>query len=60
MNTVRSVVDRCVDGFFDYDYGKLLFSMSRIEKELPQGELYEDDFELSSEDGRDFTARIYT
>ncbi len=54
------MIDRCADGFFDYDYGKLLFSTARIEADMPQGQLYEGDFTLSSEDGRDFTAVIYT
>ena len=57
---MRRVIDRCVDGFFDYDCGKLLFSIARIEADMPQGQLYEGDFTLSSEDGRDFTAIIYT
>ena len=60
MNKVRSVIDRCADGFFDYDCGKLLFSTARIEEDMPQGQLFEGDFVLSSEDGRDFTATIYT
>ena len=59
-NTVRNVVDRCLDGFFDYDCGKLLFSTAKIEADMPQGQLFEGDFVLSSEDGRDFTAIIYT
>ena len=57
---MREVIDRCADGFFDYDCGKLLFSTARIEAEMPQGQLFEGDFVLSSEDGRDFTATIYT
>ncbi len=57
---MRSVVDRCADGFFDYDCGKLLFSTAKIEADMPQGQLFEGDFVLSSEDGRDFTASIYT
>ena len=57
---MRSVIDRCADGFFDYDCGKLLFSTAKIEADMPQGQLYEGDFVLSSEDGRDFTATIYT
>ncbi len=60
MNTVRSVIDRYTDGFFDYDYGKLLFSTSRIEADMPQGQLAEGTFVLSSEDGRDFSAVIYS
>ena len=60
VNIVREVIDRCADGFFDYDCGKLLFSTARIEAEMPQGQLFEGDFVLSSEDGRDFTATIYT
>ncbi len=60
MNIVRAVIDRCADGFFDYDCGKLLFSTARIEAEMPQGQLFEGDFVLSSEDGRDFTATVYT
>ena len=54
------MIDRCADGFFDYDCGKLLFSTARIEADMPQGQLFEGNFALSSEDGRDFTATIYT
>ena len=57
---MRNVIDRCLDGFFDYDCGKLLFSTARIEADMPQGQLSEGNFVLSSEDGRDFTAVIYT
>ncbi|MBR2530967.1 MAG: hypothetical protein IKE35_08105, partial [Lachnospiraceae bacterium] len=54
------MIDRCADGFFDYDCGKLLFSTARIEADMPQGQLYEGTFVLSSEDGREFSAIIYT
>ncbi|MCR5687860.1 MAG: DUF5717 family protein [Lachnospiraceae bacterium] len=57
---MRAVIDRCADGFFDYDCGKLLFSTARIEADMPKGQLFEGSFTLSSEDGRDFTATIYT
>ena len=57
---MRSVIDRCTDGFFDYDCGKLLFSTARIEADMPQGQLAEGNFVLSSEDGRDFSAIIYS
>ena len=57
---MRRVIDRCADGFFDYDCGKLLFSTARIEADIPQGQLFEGNFVLSSEDGRDFSATIYT
>ena len=60
MNKVRSVIDRYSDGFFDYDCGKLLFSVAKIEADMPQGNLFEGDFTLSSDDGRDFSATIYT
>ena len=60
MNTVRRVIDRYADGFFDYDSGKLLFSTAKIEADMPQGQLCEGSFVLSSEDGREFTANIYT
>ncbi len=57
---MRRVIDRCADGFFDYDCGKLLFSTARIEADVLTGQLFEGNFVLSSEDGRDFTATIYT
>lgn len=57
---MRSVIDRCADGFFDYDCGKLLFSTARIEADMPLGQLFEGDFVLSSEDGREFSAIIYS
>ncbi len=57
---MRRVIDRYADGFFDYDSGKLLFSTAKIEADMPQGQLHEGSFVLSSEDGRDFTANIYS
>lgn len=57
---MRKIVDRYADGFFDYDTGKLLFSVSKIEGSLPCGEILEGSFTLTSEDGRDFSARLYT
>lgn len=57
---MRKVIDRYADGFFDYDTGKLLFSVAKVEGSLPCGEILEGTFTLTSEDGRDFSARIYT
>ena len=57
---MRKIIDRYADGFFDYDTGKLLFSVAKIEGSIPCGEILEDNFTLSSEDGRDFSAQIFT
>ena len=57
---MRKLVDRYADGFFDYDTGKLLFSVGKVEGSLPCGEILEGDFTLSSEDGREFSARLFT
>ena len=60
VKKVRKIIDRYADGFFDYDTGKLLFSVAKIEGSIPCGEILEDNFTLSSEDGRDFSAQIFT
>ena len=57
---MREVIDRYADGDFDYDRGKLLFSVQKLEAAMPAGELYEGTFVLYSSDEIDFHAYIYT
>ncbi|MCR5268647.1 MAG: DUF5717 family protein, partial [Lachnospiraceae bacterium] len=42
------IVDKLINGFFDYDCGKLNFSVPKIEATIPPGELYEGTFTLKS------------
>lgn len=57
---MRKVIDKYVDGFFDYDSDKLIFSVSKIEDSMISGELVEGTFTLTSERNEAFTANIYT
>ena len=57
---MREVIDRYVDGFFDYDIERLSFSVPKIESAVPLGQLTEGSFVLYSIGGRDFEAYIYS
>lgn len=57
---MRNVVDRYANGIFDYDSGKLIFSVPKIEESIPVGQMYEGTFVLSSDDNEEFSANVYT
>ena len=56
---LREIVDKLLNGFFEYDSGKLGFSVSKIEASLPVGELYEGSFTMQSLDGTLVKGNIY-
>ncbi len=60
MRNLHEIVDKLVNGFFDYDNGKLSFSVSRIEESLPAGELYEGSFTIFSRDSLPVSGKVYT
>ena len=57
---MNEIVDKLVNGFFDYESGKLSFSVSRIEETLETGEVFEGSFAIDSNDGLPASGSIYT
>lgn len=57
---MREIVDKLLNGFFEYDNGKLGFSVSKIEASLPVGELYESSLTMRSLDGTLVKGNIFT
>lgn len=57
---MREIVDRLVNGFFEYECGKLSFSVPKIEATIPPGKLYEGSFLLSSVSDTLVSGRIYS
>lgn len=60
VSCLREIVDKLVNGFFEYDSGKLNFSVSKIEASLPTGELYEGSFVMKSVNETLVKGNIYT
>lgn len=48
MRILRQIVDKLVNGVFEYDCGKLTFSVPKIEASVPPGNLYEGSFTIKS------------
>lgn len=57
---MRKIIDKYADGIFDYDTGRLTFSVAKIEENVANSQICEGSFVLSSEDGEEFTANLYT
>ena len=57
---MREIVDKLINGFFEYDCGKLTFSVPKIDAVIPPGELYESSFTLRSVTETIVTGHIYT
>ncbi len=53
-------IARYIAGEFEYEGGSLVFSCSKIELNLSQGEAFTDSFTIREESGRDIHARIYS
>ena len=60
MRNLHEIVDKLLDGFFDYDNGKLSFSVQKIEESLPVGGIYEGSFVLESRDDTPVNGNVYT
>ena len=60
VSGLREIVDKLVNGFFEYDCGKLSFSVSKIEANLPAGEVYEGSFMMKSRTGTLVKGNVYT
>ena len=53
-------IAKCIAGEFEYEGGSLVFSCSKIELELLQGETVTDSFTIKEESDKEFHARIYS
>ncbi len=53
-------IARYIAGEFDYEGGSLVFSCSKIELNLSQGETVTDSFTIKEESDKEFHARIYS
>ena len=60
MRNLHEIVDKLLNGFFDYESGKLSFSVSRIEESIPAGAIYEGSFTIESIDELPASGNIYT
>jgi len=49
VSTLREIIDKLIDGVFDYDTDKLLFDVQSIEAKLTPGEKYEGSFNIKAE-----------
>ncbi len=57
---MHEIVEKLLNGFFDYDNGKLSFSVSKIEEVIQAGEIYEGSFSIESLDDRPASGNVYT
>ncbi|MCR4806326.1 MAG: DUF5717 family protein [Lachnospiraceae bacterium] len=57
---MNEIVDKLVSGVFDYDNGKLSFSVQRIEETIPAGGIYEGSFTIESLDDLPASGNVYT
>ncbi len=60
VRKVRKTIEQYANGIFDYDAGKLVFSVPKIEASLVPDELYEGTFTVTEVSGREFSANVYT
>ena len=57
---MNEIVDKLLNGVFDYDNGKLSFSVPRIEETIPAGGIYEGSFTIESLDDLPASGNVYT
>ncbi len=60
MRNLNEIVDKLLSGVFDYDNGKLSFSVQRIEETIPAGGIYEGSFTIESLDDLPASGNVYT
>ncbi len=60
MKNLHEIVDKLLNGVFDYDNGKLSFSVQRIEETIPAGGMYEGSFTIESMDDLPASGNVYT
>ncbi|HCM92813.1 MAG TPA: hypothetical protein DIS78_09645 [Lachnospiraceae bacterium] len=57
---MHEIVDKLLNGVFDYDNGKLSFSVQRIEETIPVGGMYEGSFTIESMDDLPASGNVFT
>lgn len=57
---MREIADKLVNGFFEYDCGKLVFSVPKIDEAVVPGQLFEGSFEVKSKNDAHVSGSIYT
>ena len=57
---MKAVIDKLSEGIFEFNNDKLSFSVPKLEKSMPQGELCTGSFELYSQNATEFHAYIHT
>ena len=57
---MHEIVDKLLNGVFDYDNGKLSFSVQRIEETIPAGGMFEGSFTIESLDDLPASGNVYT
>lgn len=57
---MREIADKLVNGFFEYDCGKLVFSVPKIDEKIEQGKMFEGSFTLKSAGDTLVSGNIYT
>ena len=60
VKNLHEIVDKLLNGVFDYDNGKLSFSVQRIEETIPAGGMYEGSFTIESMDDLPASGNVYT
>ena len=60
MSFLRGIIDKLIDGVFEYDTDKLLFDVQSIEEKLSAKEIYEGELHFASQDGTDVKGFIYS
>ena len=60
MSFVREIIDKLIDGVFEYDTDKLLFDVQSIEEKLSPKEVYEGELHFTSQDGTKVKGFIYS
>ena len=60
MSFLREIIDKLVDGVFEYDTDKLLFDVQSIEAKLSAKELHEGTLHITSQNGTQVKGFIYS
>ena len=60
MSFLREIIDKLVDGVFEYDTDKLLFDVESIEAKLSAKEIHEGTLHITSQDGTNVKGFIYS
>ncbi len=60
VRNLHEIINRLLDGVFDYDNGKLCFSVTKIEESLPVGGIYEGSFTVENHDSNIIVGNVYT